>query len=338
MIDNIVKLRTVQLELIRAFVDVCEVHGLKYYAFFGTLLGIMRGEGYLPWDDDVDFVMPEEDYFMLCNNREWFDKQKYHLQTPVDNGALRYAKLRKNGTTAFCEGLTEELKKGGHHGISIDIIPLSELPGMDCYHTPCLMNIDKKEAVYPKSWFEPAAAGRFEDLILRIPARSRRVLTEVYEDWAWPHGVMESRPTLWFFDTETDYKKYVRRYTGMLEYIDGKKIFLFGAADSLRIFVERFERKDQIVCTFDNDPGKWGKKYYDVEVKDPAELPGLMDDNSRVIIVSLWHQEIGRQLEKMGINDYYVYLDDYFDEKIGNKVVRREDMDNGNKKIAFWKG
>ena len=75
-----------------------------------------------------------------------------------------------------------------------------------------------------------------------------------------------------------------------------------------------------------------------MEVKDPAELPRLMDDNSRVIIVSLWHQEIGRQLEKMGIDDYYVYLDDYYDEKVGNEVVRREDMDNGDKKIRMWKG
>ncbi len=160
----------------------------------------------------------------------------------------------------------------------------------------------------------------------------------MYEDWAWPHGVMESRPTFWFYDTETDYKKYVQRYTGMLDGIDGKKIFLFGAADSLRIWVERFERRDQIVCTFDNDPGKWGKKFYDVEVRDPSTLPGLLDGNSRVIIVSLWHQEIGRQLEKMGIDDYFVYLDDYYDEKVGNEVVRREDTDNGDKKIRMWKG
>ncbi len=157
MIDNTVKLREIQLELLQAFTDVCEAHGLKYYAFFGTLLGMMRGDGYLPWDDDVDIAMPEEDYFTLCAHREWFDADKYCLQTPLDPGLLRFAKLRKNGTTAFREELTEELKKGGHHGISIDIIPLAELPGMDCYHTPCMADIKKREAVYLKSWFEPCA-------------------------------------------------------------------------------------------------------------------------------------------------------------------------------------
>ena len=62
----------------------------------------------------------------------------------------------------------------------------------------------------------------------------------------------------------------------------------------------------------------------------------MLDDNNRVIIVSLWHQEIGRQLEQMGIEDYYVYLDDYYDEKVGNPVVRREDLAEGDKKIPKW--
>ena len=62
----------------------------------------------------------------------------------------------------------------------------------------------------------------------------------------------------------------------------------------------------------------------------------MYDKDSCIIIVSLWHQEIGRQLEAMGIDDYYVYLDDYYDEKVGNKVVRREDLENGEKKIPKW--
>lgn len=164
----------------------------------------------------------------------------------------------------------------------------------------------------------------------------RKILNEVYGEWAWPHGVRESRPSCWFFDTERGYEGYIRRYTGMLEGIEGKKILLFGAADSLRIWLERFNLRGQVVCAFDNFSGKWGKELYGVEIKNPAELPALADKDSRVIIVSLWHQEIGRQLEGMGIDDYYVYIDEYYDEKIGNKVVRREDLKDGDKKFARW--
>lgn len=336
MKDNITRLRNIQLELLETFIRTCEEHGLKYYAFFGTLLGIVRNNGYLPWDDDVDVVMPEEDYRVLCANPDWFDNKKYYLQTPTDPGLSRFAKLRKNGTTAFRDELTEELKAGGHHGISIDIIPLAEIPGAGCYHTPTLLAQNKREAVYLKEWLEPAGAGDFEGLKIRIPAKPRKILTEVYEDWAWPMGAMESRPTIWFMDDETDYEAYVRRYTGMLDDVAGKKVYLFGAADSLRIWLEKFGLKDQVVCTFDNDTGKWGQKVFDVTVRDPKELPALIDDCSRVIIVSLWHQEIGRQLEDMGIQDYFVFLDGYYDDNVGNKVTRREDLDDGEKKIPKW--
>lgn len=334
MIDNITRLREIQLELLKEFAGVCETHGLKWYACFGTLLGAMRYEGFLPLDDDVDVVMPSKDYFELCRHKEWFGKE-FFLQTPLDEGFLNIARLKKNGTTALRGDFLEQLRTGGHQGIPIDIIPLDEIPGSGTYRTPTLGR-DKRSAVYLKEWFEPAGTAQFEGVTIRIPAKPRKVLKEVYGDWAWPNGAQRSHMGFWFIDPDNGYEKYQKRYTGMLEDIDGKKIYLFGAADSLRIWLERFDRKDQVVCTFDNDPGKWGKKMFDVEVRDPATLPGLLDENSSVIIVSIWHQEIGRQLEKMGINDYYVYLDFYLDEKVGNKVVRREELQNGQMTIPMW--
>ena len=336
MLDNITKLREVQLDLLKSFAITCESHGLKWYVFFGTLLGTVRNEGYLPWDDDIDIAMPMADYIQLCEHREWFDNDKYMLQTPLDCGLSKFAKLRKNGTTAFSMELKDELRTEGHHGISIDVIPLAELPGMNCYHTPTLSSIEKLEASYKKEWFEPAGTARFEGLDVRIPAMPRKILTETYDDWAWPHGVRQTFPRYWFFDTEYGYEYYFRRYTGMLNGIEDKKIFLFGAADSLRIWLERFDLREQVVCTFDNASSKWGQQAFGVDIKNPTELPGMYDKDSCIIIVSLWHQEIGRQLEAMGIDDYYVYLDDYYDEKVGNKVVRREDLENGEKKIPKW--
>lgn len=336
MIDNIMKLREVQLELLNEFKHVCDVHGLKWYACFGTLLGAVRYEGFLPWDDDVDVVMPVEDYRKICMHKEWFG-ERYFLQTPLDEGLTHITKLRKNRTTAFRGEFIEALKTGGHRGIPIDIIPLADIPGTGCVNTPTL-GWCKKEAVYLKEWFEPAGTIRFENIILRSPAKPRKVLTEVYKAWDWPAGAQNPSPSVWFFDTETDYSVYVKRFTGMLDDIEGKRIFLFGAADSLRIWLERFDRRDQVVCAFDNSPGKWGTKAFGVDVRNPADLPKMLDDNSRVIIVSLWHQEIGRQLESMGITEYYVYLDEYYDEKVGNKVVRREDTLDGKDKLPRWNG
>lgn len=334
MIDNISKLRQIQLELLDEFSKVCEAHNLKWYAIFGTLLGVIREEGFLPWDDDIDVVMPLEDFRTLCLHKEWFD-DRYYLQTPLDEGLIRMAKLRKNGTTAFRGGFLENLRAGGHRGIPIDIIPLSEIPGTGSCCTPTLGGTKRKH-VYLNEWFEPAGTAQFEGITVRIPAKPRKILSETYGDWGWPSGAEHCVPGYWFFDTETDYIVYFKRYTGMLEGIEGKKIYLFGAADSLRIWLERFGRRDQVVCTFDNDSRKWGQKAFGVEVRDPATLPSFIDENSRVIIVSIWHQEIGKQLEKMGISDYYVYLDFYADEKVGNKVIRREEGSDSKNSIPKW--
>ncbi len=55
----------VMLRLLRVFDAVCARHGLRYWLDAGTLLGAARHGGFIPWDDDVDVMMPVEDYKRL---------------------------------------------------------------------------------------------------------------------------------------------------------------------------------------------------------------------------------------------------------------------------------
>lgn len=52
----------VMLRLLRVFDAICHKHGLSYWLDAGTLLGAARHGGFIPWDDDVDVMMPVEDY------------------------------------------------------------------------------------------------------------------------------------------------------------------------------------------------------------------------------------------------------------------------------------
>ena len=57
--------QAVELEILKYFHDVCRRHGLTYYLAYGTLIGAIRHRGFIPWDDDIDVLMPREDYRRL---------------------------------------------------------------------------------------------------------------------------------------------------------------------------------------------------------------------------------------------------------------------------------
>lgn len=55
----------VSLEILKIITDICEEQSLRYCLVYGTLIGAIRHKGYIPWDDDVDIMMPRPDYDRL---------------------------------------------------------------------------------------------------------------------------------------------------------------------------------------------------------------------------------------------------------------------------------
>lgn len=128
------QLQLCELEILDEFVRVCEEHGLQYYLVGGTLLGAVRHQGFIPWDDDIDVAMPREDYdkFAKIAVRELAAQYFYQCPETDPYYFLTYAKIRKNGTEVYEERFKDARF---HKGVFIDIFPLDfcPAPGPVCH-------------------------------------------------------------------------------------------------------------------------------------------------------------------------------------------------------------
>ena len=73
---NTVKNREIQLlelNLLKKVIEICEKYNLIYYIIGGSLIGVLRHKGFIPWDDDIDIGMPRKDYeiFLQVCNKEF---------------------------------------------------------------------------------------------------------------------------------------------------------------------------------------------------------------------------------------------------------------------------
>lgn len=57
--------RGVMLDMLNSLADLCERNGLRYYLDGGTLIGAVRHKGFIPWDEDIDVMMPQPDCIRL---------------------------------------------------------------------------------------------------------------------------------------------------------------------------------------------------------------------------------------------------------------------------------
>lgn len=59
------EIQKVSFEILKTIKSICDKEGLNYGLAFGTLIGAVRHKGYIPWDDDVDIIMPRPDFEKL---------------------------------------------------------------------------------------------------------------------------------------------------------------------------------------------------------------------------------------------------------------------------------
>lgn len=114
------------LEILKIFIAVCERNELRYYLTGGSLIGLLRHGGFIPWDDDIDIGMPRADYERLLSlpNGAW--PQGYRIVNHRNDSSWLFAMSQLVDAETEVDIYTSEVPRRSH--LWLDIFPLDGLP------------------------------------------------------------------------------------------------------------------------------------------------------------------------------------------------------------------
>lgn len=94
------KIKALEIEMMEDIKKICEKHNIKYFLVGGSLLGAIRHQGFIPWDDDLDIGMLREDYevFRRVAPKELSDKYSYQSFRTEKNSHYIFDKIRLKNT------------------------------------------------------------------------------------------------------------------------------------------------------------------------------------------------------------------------------------------------
>lgn len=115
-------IQEILVDMIKWFHRICQENDLRYYCIGGTMLGIVRHKGFIPWDDDIDIGMPREDYEKLCSLASDLSNGRYLIEFPeYGNLDFSYLSMKIYDTLTT---LVECSRKNIKRGVFIDVFPL----------------------------------------------------------------------------------------------------------------------------------------------------------------------------------------------------------------------
>ncbi|AVK62032.1 LicD family protein [Lactobacillus sp. CBA3605] len=142
---SLTSLHQVELRLMQTVVNICDAEHIDYFLIGGSLLGAIRHQGFIPWDDDIDIGMRREDYqrFLTVANRH-LNPNVFFLQTGASDPdyGLSYMKLLDVNTYIEEKNNVNNAFKG----VFVDIFPFDKIPADDDLRRSQLMHYKLADA------------------------------------------------------------------------------------------------------------------------------------------------------------------------------------------------
>jgi len=122
------KMQERMLVILQSIDEICKRHQIPYWLSGGSMLGAVRHEGFIPWDDDLDIEMlrPDFERLMRILPKELPDNLVLQWHTTDPNYFFQYAKIRDRNSQLFERNGYDQVWK--EHGIYVDVFPLERMP------------------------------------------------------------------------------------------------------------------------------------------------------------------------------------------------------------------
>lgn len=115
----------IEIDILKYVDDFCKKHQIKYFLYYGSLIGAIRHKGFIPWDDDVDICMLRKDYEKFIKEFQKQSNGKYGIICNKTNSKypFNFAKVFDSKTVLY-----EKNFLTSYNGIYIDVFPIDNLP------------------------------------------------------------------------------------------------------------------------------------------------------------------------------------------------------------------
>ena len=122
---SIEEMKRIQLDILQAVHEFCSDNGIKYSLGCGSMLGMIRHKGYIPWDDDIDIYILRKDYEKLISTFPKKYKGIYEIDSLDNNPKCERAFAKAYDTRTIVDEYAVSKYK---IGINIDIYPIDRVP------------------------------------------------------------------------------------------------------------------------------------------------------------------------------------------------------------------
>ena len=118
------------LRILMAVDGCCREHGLRYYIWAGTMIGAVRHKGFIPWDDDIDIAMRQEDIPRFVEAAEKELPKGLFLQTPQNQPGSKEPIIKVRDLNSFFVEPSDNFSADYEKGLYVDIFPMIPYPSV----------------------------------------------------------------------------------------------------------------------------------------------------------------------------------------------------------------